>query len=316
MRNHLNWVFRVAQRPHGYWHRSYLSSGIPKDGPVFQQDQQCYPILELCDFFDTFLTESAFVAELLSEKTIPFILNMLQSHQDPETGLYATEETPGDDAVEYPFHFSSHVLLWYTITRLSDLIKSLPGHSSLDHHSLRAQASRIRQTTLQHFVATNPKTSSTMFAYLTDGAGQHVFYHDANDIPTLFIPDWNFSTTADEHALWTRTMDFGLSPANEGGFYPAGPFGGLGSVHTRGPWPLGYAQEFVYANLKGNELAKEDAWRRIQGSMFWDGLFAEAVDPQTGDCISKAWFSWPGSMIGSALLRFSLAEGGAMRAMI
>ena len=72
----------------------------------------------------------------------------------------------------------------------------------------------------------------------------------------------------------------------------------------------------MYANLKGNELAKEDAWRRIQGSMFWDGLFAEAVDPQTGDCISKAWFSWPGSMIGSALLRFSLAEGGAMRAMI
>jgi uncharacterized protein len=280
---------------------------VPKDGPVFQQDQQCYPLLELCDFFDTFPSECAFVKELLSEKTIPFIMNMLQSHQDPETGLYATEETPGDDAVEYPFHFSSHVLLWHTVTRLSDLVKSLPGHSELDHHDLRAQASRIRQTTLQHFVANNPKTSSTMFAYLTDGAGQHVFYHDANDIPTLFIPDWNFSATTEEHDLWTRTMDFGLSPANEGGFYPAGPFGGLGSVHSRGPWPLGYAQEFVYANLKGNGLAKEDAWRRIKGSMFWDGLFAEAVDPQTGDCTSKAWFSWPGSMIGSALLRFSLA---------
>lgn len=103
-------------------------------------------------------------------------------------------------------------------------------------------------------------------------------------------------------------MDFGLSPLNDGGYYGEGEFGGLGSVHTRGPWPLGYAQEFVYAHLTGDEAGKADAWRRIKGSMFWDGLFPEAVDRHTGDCVSKAWFSWPGSMIGSALLRFGLKD--------
>lgn len=77
-------------------------------------------------------------------------------------------------------------------------------------------------------------------------------------------------------------------------------------MHTRGPWPLGYAQEFVYACQMGDEVKREDAWRRIKGSMFWDGLFPEAVDGETGDCVSKAWFSWPGAMIGSALLRYSL----------
>ena len=101
-------------------------------------------------------------------------------------------------------------------------------------------------------------------------------------------------------------MNFGLSPLNKDGFYPEGKFGGLGSVHTRGPWPLGYAQEFIYASLTGNTAAQEDSWRRIQGAMFWDGFFPEAVDSHTGDCVSKAWFSWPGSMIGSALLRFKL----------
>jgi uncharacterized protein len=235
---------------------------------------------------------------------------MLQGHQDPKTGLYATEETPGDDAVELPFHFSSHVLLWHTITRLSTLIKTLPGPSNpdLNHHQLSALASKIRDATLQHFIAINPKTNTSMFAYLTDGAGKHTFYHDANDIPTLFIPDWSFFPSPSLTTLWTTTMDFGLSPLNEGGYYAGGPYGGLGSVHTRGPWPLGYAQEFVYAHLKGDKVAAADAWRRIQGSMFWDGLFAEAVDAQTGDCRSKAWFSWPGSMIGSALLRFALPD--------
>lgn len=71
----------------------------------------------------------------------------------------------------------------------------------------------------------------------------------------------------------------------------------------------------MYAHVKGNEGKREDAWRRIKGCMFWDGLFSEAVDKDTGDCVSKAWFSWPGCMIGSALLRCSLPEPGT-RALI
>jgi uncharacterized protein len=308
VRGHLNWVFHLAQRPHGYWHRSYLGTGVPKDGPVFQQDQQCYPLLELCDFFDAFPSETPFVRELLSERTIPDILRMLQAHRDPQTELYATEETPGDDAVEYPFHFSSHVLLWHTIARLSNLVKSLPINPQLKYSQLEDLASQIRRTTLHHFVAKNPKTQTSMFAYLTSGSGHHTFYHDANDIPTLFIPTWGFIDSSSQYSIWVRTMEFGLSPLNEGGYYPSGSFGGLGSVHTRGPWPLGYAQEYVYACMKENKVAKEDAWRRIKGCMFWDGLFPEAVDGETGDCVSKAWFSWPGAMIGSALLRYALPE--------
>jgi meiotically up-regulated gene 157 (Mug157) protein len=153
-----------------------------------------------------------------------------------------------------------------------------------------------------------------MFAYLTDGAGEHIFYHDANDIPTLFALDWGFLSTSSLLSAWNNTMKFGNSALNKGGYYANGAFGGLGSVHTKGPWPLGYAQEFVYASLIGDLEKQYDAWRRIKGSMFWDGLFPEAVDCNTGDCVSKAWFSWPGSMIGSALLRFSL--GPAVRALI
>lgn len=275
---------------------------MPKDGPVFQQDQQCYPLLELCDFLEVFPSENGFVKEILSEGVIPQILDMLKDYQDPLTGLYTTDETPGDDAVEYPFHFSSHVLLWHTITRICNLVKIMPDATELQQSELLSQANQIRESTLKHFVTKNPATGNTMFAYLTDGAGQYTFYHDANDFPTLFIPVWGFSNTTQLQGIWRNTMDFGLSTANKGGFYPEGEFGGLGSVHTEAPWPLGYAQELVYANLIGDSVASEDAWRRIKGAMFWDGLFPEAVDSQTGDCLSKAWFSWAGSMIGSAIL--------------
>jgi uncharacterized protein len=305
---HLNWVFRVARRPHGYWHRSYLATGVPKDRSIFQLDQQCYPLLELCDFLDLFPSEVDLVESILTEDTVPSILSSLESRREASIGLYSTEETPGDDAVEHPFHFSSHVLLWHTFTRLAEtLIKLNYASDTLNREHLKQKADELRTSTLRNFVACNPTTQTTMFAYLTDGSGVHTFYHDANDLPTLFIPSWRFvDPSSPEHAVWTRTMKFGLSPLNTDGFFPQGPYGGLGSVHTRGPWPLGFAQEFIYANLVGDPVAVKDAWRRIQGSMFMDGLFSEAVDGETGECTSKAWFSWPGSVIGSALLKFGI----------
>lgn len=245
---------------------------------------------------------------MLGHDAIPSVLSVLASHRDTYTGLYMTEETPGDDAVEYPFHFSSHILLWHTFTCLARLLSVIGFKSdSLNSDHLQLQASQVRKSILKHFVATNPATGTSMYAYLTDGAGTHTFYHDANDLPTLFIPPWNFaSPSSPEYALWIRTMEFALSPSNSDGFFSEGLYGGLGSVHTRGPWPLGFAQEFIYANMTSDGYAARDAWRRIQGSMFWDGLFSEAVDAQTGDCTSKAWFSWPGSIIGSALLKYGV----------
>lgn len=231
---------------------------------------------------------------------------MLSEYRDASCGLYKTDETPGDDAVEYPFHFSSHVLLWHTISCLSELYKSFSEVANINYVELDQLADEIKAATLKHFLTRHPLTGEVMFAYLSDGSGNYTFYHDANDVPTLFALDWNFVDSPELKEAWHHTMDFGLSTLNKDGYFPAGTFGGLGSVHTRGPWPLGYAQEFIYANLKGDIAVQEEAWRKIQGSMFWDGLFPEAVECHTGDCVSKAWFSWPGSMIGSALLRFSL----------
>lgn len=37
--------------------------------------------------------------------------------------------------------------------------------------------------------------------------------------------------------------------------------------------------------------------------MQWDGTFPEAVDLKTAQCTSKAWFRWPGAMIGALLIR-------------
>ena len=305
-KSHLTWVFRSAQRPHAHWHRSYLATGVPKDGPLFQLDQQCYPLLELCDFHARFPApaDAAFVTAILELDAVPEVLALLRSKRDAETRLWPTDESPGDDKVVYPYHFSSHVLLWYTLRRLSALYARVyaPEHASA--RELAGLAESLRGDALSNFAVAHPQTGKRVFAYLADGYGAHTFYHDANDVPTLFASPahWGFVTSPEEIETWRNTLDFGLSSANEQGYCGEGVYPGLGSVHSPGAWVLGYYQELAYAVVKRDEEAMREAWRKVRGAMQWDGTFSEAVDPWTGECSSKAWFSWPGSMIGALIV--------------
>lgn len=303
VRGHLEWVFTQAQRPNGFWQRSYLVNGKPKDGSVFQLDQQCYPLLELCDFLNHFPEESKFARSIVDTGVIQDILSVLNSKKNPSTGLWPTDETPGDDAVAFPHHFSSHVLLWRTFTRLHRFFARLGVLQGSQSLQLNTAAIVLRKRSIKAFSATRPECGRPMFAYLTDGHGKYTFYHDANDIPTLFAPDWEFVSTPDELAAWTNTMRFAFSSANEKGYCSEGPYGGLGSVHSPGSWTLGYYQELAYAASLNDVPAIQAAWKKIAAAMHWDGTFSEAVDPHTARCASKAWFSWPGSMIGALLIK-------------
>lgn len=302
LKGHLKWMFQIAVRPHGFWHRSYIISGKPKDGPTFQLDQQCYPFLELCDYYQEFRSDSDFVRTLLNEPAVVEVLDLLASKRDAVTGLYPTDETPGDDAVGHPYHFSSHVLLWYTMTRMAQMLRELGSPQGLDAERIQSLAGEVRDTTLSSFMKIDEASGELRLAYLVDGHGEKTFYHDANDIPTVFASNWGFLETEREFEAWRNTMKFAVSEKNTLGYSTGGPFTGLGSVHSKGPWPLGYFQEMLYAHISGDFDSLKDAASRIIGTMQWDGTFGEAVDAKTGATTSKAWFSWPGSMIGAALI--------------
>lgn len=305
-KGHLNWVFNLAKRPHGYWHRSYLVTGEPKDRSIFQLDQQCYPLLELCDYLDTFPDEVDFVKSLASGSVVNEVLSLLNAKKDQATGLWPTDETPGDDAVVYPYHFSSQVLLWRTLTRLHDLFTKLKLPLTDATRRLEDTARLLRTCVLTKFSVRHPESGDTIFAYLTDGHGAYTYYHDANDIPTFFAFEWGLVTTPSEIDIWENTMRFGLSSANTEGYCNDGMYRGLGSVHSPGAWVLGYFQELAYAVWKEDKTSMRVAWKKIAKAMQWDGTFSEAVDPLTADCTSKAWFSWPGSMIGALLVGIRL----------
>ena len=259
VREHLRWLFRVAEHPGGMWGRAHLANGRVKDH-AYQLDQQCYPLLEA--------VESGAAAEYHDD--ISSVVRAVEARREGD--LYPTDETPGDDPLGLPYHFSSHVLLWHTYDVLARAGIRTPD------------AGRLRDATVQTFA------DAGRFAYATDGQGSFRHYHDANDLPTAFAPAWGFCAAEDPR--WVATTRFAWSEANVGGFY-AGRLGGLGSVHTPHPWPLGDLQEIIVARASGDEARERSARAKLKRIEAWNGMIPEAYDESSGEVRSRHWFAWP-----------------------
>jgi uncharacterized protein len=289
MYGHLLWVFELAERTEGgFWGRSYLANGKLKDREVFQLDQQCYPLLELAEYLDN--NALAPFQAIRWGRTIDEILQILTSRRSSNKWVFQTSETPGDDPVSMEYHFSSNVLVWHTLRKLSAHARTL--HLKTPIHEW---IPLIHRDALDSFTATFD--DEPIFAYLTDLSGSFEIYHDANDLPSVFASEWGFCSSDDPR--WRNLFRYAFSAKNSRAYFPHGEFAGLGSVHTTYPWPLGDAQEMIYYREIGimEELLK--AKERTLKKMQWDGGFAEANDEQTGEVRSKHWFSWPGSVIGA-----------------
>ena len=259
----LTWCFEVAQRPDGWWPRASLASGQSKD-PVFQLDQQLYPLLLLADH--AALTRDDTLAARYGQERDRVVAALLERRSS--LGLIATDETPADDPIEAPFHFSSHILLWRALRQI-------------DH----PQSDRVRDATKRHFAA------GDIYAYAVSGAkGQGaVRYHDANDLPTVFAPGWRFCRLSDPR--WRATIEFAWSKENRA--FVEGAFGGLGSVHTLHPWPLGDLQDIVVGRVLRDRARVTRARERLSAVAMWDGMLPEAYDEARGEVASRHWFAWP-----------------------
>ena len=262
----LRWLFEAAERPDGWWPRASLANGAAKD-PVFQLDQQLYPFLLLEDHVR--LTDDGAAADRYASLRDEILRALLARRTS--FGLIAADETPADDPSEQPFHFSSHVLLWR-------VLRDLDPRAAADVHDATRRAF----------------TDSGRFAYAVSGergiGARH--YHDANDFPTVFAPGWGFCDVDDP--VWRATIDFAWSSANEG--YFSGALGGLRSLHTRHPWPLGDLQDIVVARLLGDTERERRGWVRLDRVETWDGMLPEAYDETTGEVASRHHFAWPAAL--------------------
>ncbi|POS72182.1 hypothetical protein DHEL01_v209428 [Diaporthe helianthi] len=227
---HLTWLFKMAVtsieingRFRYFWRRSYLVNGMPKDGEVYQLDTQCYPFLEVCEYFEAFREEPQtryIIQSILMTESFNNILLDLLSRQDGGTNLFASDETPADDDLgEYQFHLSSNILLWRTLRKLGKLLSrqefrhlQFPGvvpprsqlaSAAVTSEILNSIADVTKESILRNFISRHAVIASggdlqeiVTFAYAFDPTKhpedptRFRHYHDGNDLPTLYAQEW------------------------------------------------------------------------------------------------------------------------------
>jgi len=105
----------------------------------------------------------------------------------------------------------------------------------------------------------------------------------------VFAPGWRFCRSNDPR--WKATIAFAWTKDNRA--FVDGPFGGLGSVHTLHPWPLGDLQDLVVGRVVRDRARVARARERLRAVSTWDGMLPEAYDETTGAVASRHWFAWP-----------------------
>lgn len=248
-KGHLNWLFNTAtakvqigNQTRHFWRRSYLINGQPKDGSVYQLDTQLYPFLQLCEYYNDLeklnmldQEHKEFVGNIMRFETFSSVLIDILRNQDPELRLFRTDETPADDDTsDFPFHLSSNILVWYTMTKLSHLIRDTRASwlpQELDSTVVRRVADEVFDGILNHFVCQcHDGSGERMFAYAFDPSkpadhpARHRRYHDGNDMPTVLAHEWGFLSldgAADStcgrdrgglRALWEKTLTWAFTP--------------------------------------------------------------------------------------------------------
>lgn len=294
VRRHLAWLYDVADRPDGWWARSYLPTGAVKD-PAWQLDQQCYPVLEVLDH----VRRRGDVATL--QRWAPAVRDVLERllARRHESGLLATDETPADDPLDLQFHLSSNLLVAHVLRRVAVVAEVV----DLAPATLVEAADRTVAAINRHF--TMEIAGRRCLAYATDLSSVR-WYHDANDVPTVLAPRWGLGVPVE---TWRATMELAFSRHNPEGFVN-GPRGGLGSIHTPGAWPLGDAQELMYAAWVGDRPRSAEILRRLVATTTWDGSLPECRDPETGAVRSRHWFAWPGCLVVLGLQMLNDPRGG------
>jgi hypothetical protein len=288
--DHLRWLFRRCRRERAAWQRSHLANGEPKDR-AFQADQQLYPLLELADYCAAtgVVPNDADGSDGRVRGWGGLVAEVWRSLPISDDGFVVTDENPADDSSHFPYLLSAQILAWYVATRLAELEDEL----DLGRMELGGVANRLRESVPAGFSRSGPYGGQ--WAYEIDGRGDGRLYADANDLPTALAPLWGFCSPDD--VAWRATMRFAFSEHNPA--YAPGRFGGLGSLHTPGSWPLGDVQEWIAASLSGDRGQAEATLDRLVSVSAADGLLPEAYDPETGEWRARHWFAWPAAVLGA-----------------
>ena len=162
----------------------------------------------------------------------------------------------------------------------------------------RALSEEIRDGIETYGVVRHPRYGA-MYAYETDGFGNHVLMDDANSPSLLAMPYLGYCGRDDE--LYRNTRSFILSQDNP--FYYEGSLAkGVGSPHTPEGfvWHIGIVMQALTSDSREEILACLDMLSKTHAGT---NYMHESFQPSAPEQFTRPWFAWANTLFAELLDR-------------
>ena len=290
----------------------------------FELDSLCYPIKLCYDYWD--ITYDSSIFNNLTRDMLHTVLRVMHTEQHHErdssytferaepllptdtlinngkgapagyTGMVWSGFRPSDDACTYgyliPANMFASVVLNYVVIFAEQFFadEEMTRRAQQLHNDIVAGIAG-------HGIVEHPRCGQ-IYAYETDGYGQHVLMDDANVPSLLSLPYLGYCKPDDP--LYQNTRRFILSSDNP--YYWTGRAAqGIGSPHTpaRQVWPIALAMQ----GLTSTDVQEQEALAKMLAeTTAGTGYMHESFFVDDPAIFTRPWFAWANSLFSEFIL--------------
>jgi meiotically up-regulated gene 157 (Mug157) protein len=212
------------------------------------------------------------------------------------TGMTWSGFRPSDDPCRYGYLIPSNMFAVLVLRYVAEIAEAI-----MQDRALAEEAQRLCQEIdlgiREHGVLAHPEYGR-IFAFETDGLGNHLLMDDANVPSLLSIPYLGY--LPDDDPIYQNTRRFILSENNPY-FFKGKAAEGVGSPHTphRYIWHIALAMQGLTAGDPGE---KERLLQLLVATDAGAGMMHEGFDADDPSRFTRKWFSWANMMFCELVL--------------
>ncbi|MCD9020448.1 glycoside hydrolase family 125 protein [Cohnella silvisoli] len=214
------------------------------------------------------------------------------------TGMTWSGFRPSDDACRYGYLVPANMFAVVVLNYLGEIAREVLADSDLESEASEL-AKQISAGIEAYGIVEHP-VHGKMYAYETDGNGNHNLMDDANVPSLLSIPYLGYAEQSDP--IYRNTRSFILSRENPY-FYEGRAAQGIGSPHT----PDGYVWHIALAMQGLTATDPEEKLRLLRLMADTDagtGMMHEGFSADDPSEFSRPWFSWANMMFCELLMDY------------
>ncbi|NBD23718.1 glycoside hydrolase family 125 protein [Paenibacillus glycinis] len=224
------------------------------------------------------------------------------------TGMVWSGFRPSDDACTYGYLIPSNMFAVVVLKKLAGLAADIYADYAL-FESASKLAAEIEFGIETYGKVIHPEYGM-LYAYETDGFGNHNLMDDANVPSLLSIPYLGYRPADDP--IYRNTRAFVLSPANPS-YYAGIAACGIGSPHTPSShiWPIALIMQGLTSTDPGEQ---EALIRMLASTTGGTGFMHESFHADDPETFTREWFAWANSLFGEFVCRWVEGKAAAVPA--